>query len=58
MNKCRKEHSGHDHLYTLVYNLLLSFSILNLYFLSYTVVEISLPKNIERKLKENTDKNK
>ena len=52
MNIHRQEQTGENWFSILLYNLSLSICIQNLNFLCYTVVEISLTKNTERKKKE------
>ena len=49
MKKCQEEQTGQNRFSTPRYNLSLLFCILNMNFLGYTVVEISLMKNVERK---------
>ena len=48
-SKYKEEQTGQSRLSIPRHNLSLLFSILNMNFLSYTVVEISLTKNVERK---------
>ena len=48
-NKYKEEHTGQRRLSVPRYNLSLLFCIPNMNLLSYTVVEISLTKNIQRK---------
>ena len=52
MNIYRKEQTGEGWFSIPLYNLSLSTSIQNMNILCYTVVEISLTKNIEREKKE------
>ena len=58
MNIYREEKTGEGWFSIPRYNLSLSICIQNMNFLCYTVVEISLTKNIERKKRTNTGKNK
>ena len=48
-NKYKEERTGQSRLSIPLYNFSLLFCIPNMNFLSYTVVEISLTKNVERK---------
>ena len=49
VNKYKEEQIGQSRFSIPRYNLSVSFCIPNMKFLSYTVVEISLMKNVERK---------
>ena len=49
MNKYKKQQIGHSQFSIPQYNLSLLFCIPKMNFLSYTVVEISLTKNVEGK---------
>ena len=57
-NKYEEEQTGQSRLSISQYNLLLLFCIPNMNFLSYTVVEISLTKDVDRKTKDIYKENK